>query len=39
MTKDNEILNGDGSCQTYDGLFTDGAAFAAGGFAAAIESV
>jgi HK97 family phage major capsid protein len=36
--EDNEILNGDGSSPNLDGLFTDGAAFAAGGFAAAIES-
>jgi len=36
--EDNEILNGDGSSPNLDGLFTDGAAFAAGGFALAIES-
>jgi HK97 family phage major capsid protein len=36
--EDNQILNGDGSSPNLDGLFTDGAAFAAGGFAAAIES-
>ena len=36
--EDNEILNGDGSTPNLDGLFTDGAAFAAGGFANAIES-
>ena len=36
--EDNEILNGDGSSPNLDGLFTDGTAFAAGGFALAIES-
>ena len=36
--EDNQILNGDGSSPNLDGLFTDGAAFAAGGFALAIES-
>jgi HK97 family phage major capsid protein len=36
--EDNEILNGDGSSPNLDGLFTDGAAFAAGSFALAIES-
>lgn len=36
--EDNEILNGDGSSPNLDGLFTDGAAFAAGDFALAIES-
>lgn len=36
--EDNEILNGDGSTPNLDGLFTDGTAFAAGGFANAIES-
>ena len=36
--EDNEILNGDGSAPNLDGLFTDGTAFAAGGFANAIES-
>lgn len=36
--EDNEILNGDGSAPNLDGLFTDGAAFAAGSFALAIES-
>ena len=36
--EDNQILNGDGSSPNLDGLFTDGAAFAAGGFAAGIES-
>ena len=36
--EDNQILNGDGSSPNLDGLFTDGAAFAAGGFANAIES-
>jgi len=36
--EDNEILNGDGTSPNLDGLFTDGAAFAAGDFALAIES-
>lgn len=36
--EDAEILNGDGSAPNLDGLFTDGTAFAAGGFATAIES-
>jgi len=36
--EDAEILNGDGSAPNLDGLFTDGTAFAAGGFALAIES-
>lgn len=36
--EDNQILNGDGSTPNLDGLFTDGTAFAAGGFANAIES-
>jgi HK97 family phage major capsid protein len=36
--EDNELLNGDGSSPNLDGLFTDGTAFAAGGFAAGIES-
>jgi len=36
--EDNEILNGDGSSPNLDGLFTDGTAIAAGGFALAIES-
>lgn len=36
--EDNEILNGDGTTPNLDGLFTDGTAFAAGGFANAIES-
>lgn len=36
--EDTEILNGDGSSPNLDGLFTDGTAFAAGGFATAIES-
>jgi HK97 family phage major capsid protein len=36
--EDSQILNGDGTSPNLDGLFTDGAAFAAGGFAAAIES-
>jgi len=36
--EDNEILNGDGTSPNLDGLFTDGTAFAAGGFALAIES-
>lgn len=36
--EDAEILNGDGSAPNLDGLFTDGTAFAAGGFANAIES-
>lgn len=36
--EDNEILNGDGSAPNLDGLFTDGTAFAAGGFALGIES-
>jgi HK97 family phage major capsid protein len=36
--EDNQILNGDGASPNLDGLFTDGAAFAAGGFALAIES-
>lgn len=36
--EDNEILNGDGSTPNLDGLFTDGTAFAEGGFADAVES-
>ena len=36
--EDNQILNGDGTSPNLDGLFTDGAAFAAGDFALAIES-
>jgi HK97 family phage major capsid protein len=36
--EDTQILNGDGSAPNLDGLFTDGSAFAAGGFANAIES-
>jgi len=36
--EDNEILNGDGSAPNLDGLFTDGTAFAEGGFADTIES-
>ena len=36
--EDTEILNGDGSSPNLDGLFTDGTAFAEGGFADAIES-
>ena len=36
--EDAEILNGDGSAPNLDGLFTDGTAFAAGGFALAVES-
>jgi len=36
--EDSEILNGDGSAPNLDGLFTDGTAFAAGGFALAVES-
>ena len=36
--EDSQILNGDGTSPNLDGLFTDGSAFAAGGFANAIES-
>ena len=36
--EDAQILNGDGLSPNLDGLFTNGAAFAAGGFAAGIES-
>jgi len=36
--EDNQILNGDGTSPNLDGLFTDGTAFAAGGFALAVES-
>lgn len=36
--EDAQILNGDGASPNLDGLFTDGSAFAAGGFAAGIES-
>ena len=36
--EDSQILNGDGTSPNLDGLFTDGAAFAAGGFAAGIEA-
>lgn len=36
--EDSQILNGDGTSPNLDGLFTDGSAFAAGGFAAGIES-
>jgi HK97 family phage major capsid protein len=36
--EDNEILNGDGSAPNLDGLFTDGTAFAEGGFADTVES-
>lgn len=36
--EDSQILNGDGTSPNLDGLFTDGTAFAAGGFAAGIES-
>ena len=36
--EDAQILNGDGTSPNLDGLFTDGSAFAAGGFAAGIES-
>lgn len=36
--EDNEILNGDGTTPNLDGLFTDGTAFAEGGFADAVES-
>lgn len=36
--EDAQILNGDGTSPNLDGLFTDGSAFAAGGFAAGIEA-
>ena len=36
--EDTQILNGDGSTPNLDGLFTDGTAWGAGGFANAIES-